>query len=144
VRLVYFPHTILQVTVQSFTLPNVEVNPRNITVDCLFCKIASGTFPANIIYQDDNVIAFDDIAPKAPEHKIIIPRKHIATLNDINSDDTVLIGQMTQAAVSLAKSLNMAEAGYRTVMNCNAGGGQTVFHIHMHLLGGRQMTWPPG
>src|SRR5579872_5831192 len=113
-------------------------------MDCLFCKIASGEVPANIIHQDSNVVAFDDIGPKAPQHKIIIPRKHIATLNDLSSGDTLLIGQMMQTAVFLAKSLDIADQGYRVVMNCNAGGGQTVFHIHMHLLGGRQMTWPPG
>lgn len=113
-------------------------------MDCLFCKIASGEVPANIIYQDDTVVAFDDIGPQAPQHKIIIPRKHIATLNDISNADTLLMGHLMQTAVSLAKSLDMAEQGYRVVMNCNSGGGQTVFHIHMHLLGGRQMVWPPG
>lgn len=113
-------------------------------MDCLFCKIADGVIPANIIHQDDKVVAFDDIGPKAPQHKIIIPRKHIATLNDLGNDDTLLVGHMMQTAVTVAKSLNMADAGYRVVMNCNSGGGQTVFHIHMHLLGGRQMTWPPG
>lgn len=113
-------------------------------MDCLFCKIASGSIPANIIYQDEQVVAFDDIGPQAPHHKIIIPRKHIATLNDISSDDNLLMGQIMQTAVTLAKSLKMADTGYRIVMNCNAHGGQTVFHIHMHLLGGRQMTWPPG
>jgi len=113
-------------------------------MECLFCKIASRVIPANIIHQDDTVVAFDDIGPKAPQHKIIIPRKHIATLNDISSEDTLLMGHMMETAVTLAKKLNMADAGYRVVMNCNSGGGQTVFHIHMHLLGGRQMTWPPG
>jgi histidine triad (HIT) family protein len=112
--------------------------------DCLFCKIASGAIPANIIHQDDQVVAFDDIGPRAPHHKIIIPRKHIATLNDLGSDDTLLIGQMMKTATTLAKDLNIAEQGYRLVMNCNPGGGQTVYHIHLHLLGGRQMTWPPG
>ncbi len=113
-------------------------------MDCLFCKIAKGEIPANIIYQDDQVVAFDDISPQAPQHKIIIPRKHIATLNDLQTDDTSLIGHMVQSAVKLAKQLGIAEQGYRLVNNCNAGAGQTVFHIHMHLLGGRQMTWPPG
>src|SRR5260221_13357335 len=107
--------------------------------DCLFCKIASGTIPANIIYQDDWVVAFDDINPQAPQHKIIIPRKHIATLNELSKDDNMLIGHMTQTAVNLAKSLNLADQGYRVVANCNKVGGQTVFHIHFHLLAGRQM-----
>ncbi len=113
-------------------------------MDCLFCKIAEGRIPAKLIYQDDAVVAFDDIHPQAPQHKIIIPRKHIATLNDLHEDDNNLVGRLVQTAVKLAKELNIADAGYRLVMNCNAGGGQTVFHIHIHLLGGRQMTWPPG
>lgn len=113
-------------------------------MDCLFCKIASGSIPATIIYQDDKVVAFDDINPQAIQHKIIIPRKHIATLNDLQDEDNTLIGDMVQTATALAKKLAIAEQGYRLVMNCNAGGGQTVFHIHLHLLGGRHMTWPPG
>ena len=112
--------------------------------DCLFCKIASGEVPAKIIHQDELVVAFDDIGPQAPHHKIIIPRKHIATLNDLTTEDTQLIGHMVQTAGSLAKTLNIADKGYRVVMNCNSGGGQTVYHIHLHLLGGRQMIWPPG
>ena len=111
---------------------------------CVFCKIVSGEIPANIIYRDDQVVAFDDLHPQAPQHKIIIPRKHIATPNDLHGEDTPLVGHMIQSAVALAKELNLAESGYRLVMNCNAGGGQTVFHIHVHLIGGRQMTWPPG
>lgn len=99
---------------------------------------------ANIIHRDDLVIALDDIYPQAPQHKLIVPLKHIATLNDLETDDTVLIGHMAQTAKLLAKKLNIDEAGYRLVMNCNAGAGQTVFHIHLHLLGGRQFKWPPG
>lgn len=114
------------------------------TTDCLFCKIASGAIPAKIAYQDDQVVAFDDINPQAPYHKVIIPRKHIATLNDANDEDQPLLGHMAKTAANLAKTLNIAESGYRVVMNCNKGAGQTVFHIHFHLLGGRQMTWPPG
>lgn len=112
--------------------------------NCLFCKIASGDIPAKIIYQDDLAVAFDDINPQAPHHKIIIPRKHIATLNDVKEEDHQLIGHMVKTAATLAKQLNIADDGYRLVTNCNAGAGQTVFHLHMHLLGGRQMTWPPG
>lgn len=113
-------------------------------MDCLFCKVVSGEIPAKMIYQDESVVAFDDINPQAPQHKLIIPRKHIATLNDLQAEDNELMGQLVQAAKTLAKQLNIAEDGYRLVMNCNPGAGQTVFHIHVHLLGGRRMTWPPG
>lgn len=113
-------------------------------MDCLFCKIASGNIPAKLVYEDDWVVAFDDINPQAPQHKIIIPRKHITTLNETLEEDKNLLGHMVQSAMKLANQLNIADDGYRLVMNCNTNGGQTVFHIHMHLLGGRQMTWPPG
>lgn len=113
-------------------------------MDCLFCKIAQGTIPADIVYQDDQVIAFTDIHPHAPHHQLIIPRKHIATINDAGEEDTQLLGHLIQTAKQLAKKYNLAEDGYRLVMNCNAGAGQTVFHIHVHLLGGRRLTWPPG
>jgi histidine triad (HIT) family protein len=113
-------------------------------MDCLFCKVANGQIPAKVIYRDDLVVAFDDINPQAPQHKLIIPQKHISTLNELQTEDNALIGHMAQTAKMLAKQLNIADDGYRVVMNCNAGAGQTVFHIHMHLLGGRQMTWPPG
>ena len=112
--------------------------------DCLFCKIAAGNIPAKLIYEDEKVIAFDDINPQAPQHKLVIPRKHIATLNEMSVEDNALLGQMTYTAANIAKTLDIAEQGYRLVMNCNRGAGQTVFHIHAHLLGGRQMTWPPG
>lgn len=113
-------------------------------MDCLFCKVVSGEIPAKVIYQDDKVVAFDDINPQAPQHKLIIPRQHIATINDLKSENNELIGYMVQTAKKLANDLGIAENGYRLVMNCNPGAGQTVFHIHIHLLGGRQMTWPPG
>jgi histidine triad (HIT) family protein len=111
---------------------------------CLFCKIIAGEIPAQLIYQDEHVIAFADINPQAPVHKLIVPRAHIATLNDLNLENNAVVGHMTQAAKQLAQELNISDEGYRTVMNCNKGAGQTVFHIHMHLLGGRQLTWPPG
>lgn len=114
------------------------------TTDCLFCKIIRKEIPANIIYEDEMVLAFDDIYPKAPQHKLIIPRKHIATLNDITPEDTQLAGHLLQTAQLLAKQLDIADAGYRVVMNCNAGAGQVVYHIHLHLLGGRSLIWPPG
>lgn len=113
-------------------------------MDCIFCKIANGEIPAKIIYQDDSIVAFDDINPQAPIHTIIIPRKHIATLNDVKNEDSELIAHMIQSANLLAKQSDIAKDGYRIVMNCNAHGGQTVFHIHLHLLGGRHMGWPPG
>lgn len=113
-------------------------------MDCLFCKIIRGDIPAKLIYRDDMVVAFDDINPQAPEHKLIVPLKHIDTLNDLHGEDNELVGHMVQTAKMLAKYLNIAEEGYRVVMNCNKGAGQTVFHIHLHLLGGRHMNWPPG
>ncbi len=113
-------------------------------MDCLFCKIVKGEVPAKISYRDDSVIGFDDINPQAPQHKLIIPQKHISTLNELKSEDNELIGHMVQTAKMMAKELNMSEEGYRLVMNCNAGAGQTVFHVHIHLLGGRRFSWPPG
>jgi len=113
-------------------------------MDCLFCKIIKGEIPAKIIYQDDKVIAFDDINPQAPQHKLIVPKKHVATVNDLEATDNELIGHMVQIAKKLANQLGVAEQGYRFVLNCNAGAGQSVFHIHAHLLGGRRFSWPPG
>lgn len=113
-------------------------------MECIFCKIAQKQIPANIIYENEDVIAFDDLHPRAPIHKLIIPRKHIATLNDVEPSDEVLTGKMLYAAQELAKKYGIAEEGYRVVMNCNAGAGQAVFHIHLHLLGGRALSWPPG
>ncbi len=113
-------------------------------MDCLFCKIISGAIPAKIIYRDDLVAVFDDINPQAPVHKLIVPLHHIATLNDLHGEDDELVGHMVQTCAMLAKELGIAEDGYRVVFNCNADAGQSVFHIHAHILGGRQMTWPPG
>lgn len=113
-------------------------------MDCLFCKIVAGEIPAKISYQDEQVVAFDDINPQAPHHKIIIPRKHIANLNELSPADENVTGHLVTVAAKLAKELNVAEDGYRVVMNCNPHGGQTVYHIHMHLIAGRQMHWPPG
>lgn len=113
-------------------------------MDCLFCRIIKGEIPAKIIYKDELVVAFNDINPQAPHHLLIVPHKHIPTLNDLHAEDNELIGHMVQTAKMLAKQFSIAEDGYRILMNCNAGAGQTVFHIHLHLLGGRQLTWPPG
>ena len=112
--------------------------------DCLFCKILSGDIPADVIYESDTAIASRDINPKAPTHVLIIPRRHISTINDIGEDDQEVVGSLYLAAKAIAAEEGFADEGYRAVMNCNAGAGQTVFHIHLHLLGGRQLTWPPG
>jgi histidine triad (HIT) family protein len=113
-------------------------------MNCLFCNIAEGKTPASIIYRDEWVVAFDDINPQAPHHKLIIPQKHIATLDDLQEEDSKLVGHMVKIASTLAKQLGLNNPGYRVVFNCNAGAGQSVFHIHAHLLGGRRFTWPPG
>lgn len=110
--------------------------------DCLFCKMVAGDIKPDVVYEDDTVLAFRDIGPQAPVHVLVIPKRHVATLNDL--DDTQLAGQLLQAAARVAKQEGLAESGYRTVFNCNSDGGQTVFHLHLHLLGGRQMAWPPG
>jgi len=112
--------------------------------NCLFCKILSGDIPADIVYESETVIAFRDINPQAPTHLLIIPRKHIATINDIVEEDEALVGSLYSAARQIAAAEGIAEDGFRAVMNCNEGAGQTVFHIHLHLLGGRPLTWPPG
>jgi histidine triad (HIT) family protein len=112
--------------------------------DCLFCRIVAGQIPATIVYQNDDVVAFRDITPQAPAHVLVVPRRHVASLNDLGPDDDALVGQMVRAAAAIAKDQGHADRGYRTVFNCNADAGQTVFHIHLHLLGGRKMTWPPG
>ena len=112
--------------------------------DCLFCKINNGDIPADILYQNDDVTVFKDLSPQAPVHFLVIPKKHIASLNDLQIDDSVLIGKMMLAAKNVAADLGIAEGGFRSTINCNSDGGQTVFHIHMHVLGGRQMNWPPG
>ena len=112
--------------------------------DCLFCKIVAGQVPATIVFQDDHLVAFKDITPRAPTHVLIVPRRHIASLNDLSAGDDALVGEMVRAAAAIATEQGLADRGYRTVFNCNADAGQTVFHIHLHLLGGRSMTWPPG
>ena len=112
--------------------------------DCLFCKIIAGDIPADRIYEDENVFAFRDINPVAPLHALIIPKKHIAMINDIEPQDAEVVGQLFLAAKEIAKQEGYSEAGYRTVMNCGEAAGQTVFHIHLHLLAGRELSWPPG
>ena len=108
--------------------------------DCLFCKITHRQIPADIVYEDELVIGFKDITPQAPVHLLIIPKNHISTINDVKPDDKNLIGHMVLCAQQLAEENGLSEPGYRLVMNCNQHGGQTVFHIHLHLLGGQQLT----
>ena len=112
--------------------------------DCLFCKIINREIPATFVYEDDHIVAFNDINPQAPTHVLVVPRRHVATLNELTPDDDQLAGEVVRRAAAIAKERGIANAGYRTVFNTNAGAGQTVFHIHLHLLGGRPMHWPPG
>jgi histidine triad (HIT) family protein len=112
--------------------------------DCLFCKIRDGEIPCDKVYESDDVIAFRDVNPQAPTHVLVVPRKHISTVNDLEESDKDVVGQMLLAAKKIAADEGIAEDGYRLVLNCNSKAGQTVFHIHMHLIGGRVMTWPPG
>ena len=111
--------------------------------NCLFCKILSGEIPAEIVYESETAIAFRDINAKAPTHVLVIPRKHISTMNDIEVHDEAIIGSLYTAAREIAAREGIAEEGYRTVMNCNESAGQSVFHIHLHVMGGRSMGWPP-
>jgi histidine triad (HIT) family protein len=112
--------------------------------DCLFCRIVAGEIPGNFVYTDDTMVAFRDINPQAPLHVLIVPRRHIATLNDLSAADDALVGSLFRCAAALAKQHGYDERGYRTVFNCNREAGQTVFHIHLHLLAGRGLGWPPG
>jgi histidine triad (HIT) family protein len=110
--------------------------------DCLFCRIVRREIPATVVFEDDHVVAFRDINPQAPTHIVVVPREHVASLND--TADAALIGRLSLAAAKIARTEGVAESGYRTVVNTNRDAGQTVFHIHLHLLGGRHLTWPPG
>ena len=112
--------------------------------DCLFCKIAAKQIKADVVLENDRLVAFKDINPQAPVHILVIPRKHQATLNEADVADRELLGDLILAAKRLASEADVAAAGYRLVFNCNRDAGQSVFHIHLHLLGGRAMTWPPG
>jgi len=112
--------------------------------DCLFCRMVAGEIQPDTVYEDEQLLAFRDINPQAPTHVLVIPKRHVATLNDLDENDCELVGQMLLTAKAIAAEEGLAERGYRTVFNCNADAGQTVFHIHLHLLGGRHMGWPPG
>ena len=113
-------------------------------MECLFCKIIEKEIPSGIVYEDNEIIAFNDINPQAPVHVIIIPKKHIEKISDIMSEDIDIIGKLIFTAKNIAKEQGISESGYRLVFNCNKDAGQAVFHIHLHLLGGRKLNWPPG
>lgn len=112
--------------------------------DCLFCKIVAKEIKADVVMSDDHVVAFRDTNPQAPTHVLIVPKKHISTINDIGAADADLVGRLFLAAGAIAKDEGLSEKGYRVTMNCMEGAGQSVFHIHLHLLGGRKFSWPPG
>jgi histidine triad (HIT) family protein len=112
--------------------------------DCIFCKIVAGGIPAAKIFEDDRAVVFRDINPQAPTHALVIPREHVASLNEAGGADEALLGHLLLVAARVARDEGLADAGYRTVINTGAEAGQSVFHIHVHLLGGRRLTWPPG
>ncbi len=112
--------------------------------DCVFCRIVAGQAPARIVYQDERLVAIDDVNPQAPMHVLVIPRRHVPTLNDLAPSDDELVGEMIRRAAAIARERGVADHGYRTVFNCNRGAGQSVWHIHLHVLGGRRLSWPPG
>jgi histidine triad (HIT) family protein len=112
--------------------------------DCLFCRIVRHEIPSSIVYEDDRVLAFNDINAQAPTHVLVVPKRHIASLNDLGPDDDGIVGEVVRRAAAIAKERGISAGGYRTVFNTNRDAGQTVFHLHLHLLGGRAMAWPPG
>ena len=112
--------------------------------ECLFCRIIAHDIPASVVYEDERVIAFEDINPQAPTHILVLPKQHVATLNDLRPGDDGLVGEVVRRAAAIAKERGISAGGYRTIFNTNREAGQTVFHIHLHLIGGRTMHWPPG
>jgi len=129
--------------------PLEPVNPLNPArynepMSCLFCRIIAGEIPATKVFEDDRLVAFNDINPQAPMHVLVVPRLHVATLNDLESQHDGLVGAMVRTASTIAAERGYRESGFRTVFNCNADAGQAVFHLHLHVLGGRKMAWPPG
>lgn len=113
-------------------------------MSCLFCRVIAGEIPSSKVYEDDEVYAFNDINPQAPLHVLVVPKRHIATTNDLTPGDDGIVGTLVRRAAAIAGEKGYAERGYRTVLNCNSDAGQTVFHIHLHLLAGRRLGWPPG
>ncbi len=112
--------------------------------ECIFCKIVARTIPAALVYEDEMVVAFDDVNPQAPTHTLVIPRKHVASIAELQDSDGELLGRLMLAGNKIAKLKGIADAGYRIVINTGAHGGQSVFHLHLHVLGGRHLAWPPG
>jgi|SRR6516162_8913565 histidine triad (HIT) family protein len=112
--------------------------------DCLFCKIINREIPASIVYEDDRVLAFNDINPQGPTHVLVVPKRHIASLNELSPEHDAIVGEVVRRAAAIARERGIADGGFRTVFNTNREAGQTVFHIHLHLIGGRPMHWPPG
>jgi len=120
-------------------------SPKNtMSDDCIFCKIIKGQIPSDSLYQDEEVMVFKDLSPQAPTHLLIIPTKHLSTLNDADPEDQALLGKLMLTGKQMAEQLGLVEGGYRLVLNVGEGAGQAVFHIHLHLLAGREFTWPPG
>ena len=113
-------------------------------MSCLFCRIVAGEIPAKVAYQDDQVLAFHDINPQAPTHLLVIPKRHITSLADLRAEDDALVGSLVRRARELARELGFAEKGYRVLFNAGEDAGYSVYHIHLHLLGGRRLGWPPG
>ena len=112
--------------------------------DCLFCKIIARQIPASIVYEDDHILAFNDINPEGPTHVLLVPKRHIATLNDLAAGDDQIVGELVRRSAAIAKERGIDAGGFRTVFNTNSDAGQSVFHIHLHLIGGRSLAWPPG
>jgi histidine triad (HIT) family protein len=112
--------------------------------ECIFCKIVERTIPAVLVYEDDMVVAFDDVNPQAPTHTLVIPRKHVGSITELQDSDVELLGRVMLAGNKIARLKGIADAGYRFVVNTGPHGGQSVFHLHLHVLGGRHMAWPPG
>lgn len=112
--------------------------------DCIFCRLAAGEIPSDPVYEDEEVLAFRDLNPQAPTHILVIPKKHIATLLDVSAEELGLLGRLHDAAIQIARQEGLDKDGFRLVTNCLEGAGQSVFHLHVHLLGGRPLSWPPG
>jgi histidine triad (HIT) family protein len=124
--------------------PTTNDERRTTMNDCLFCKIIAREVPGSIVYEDERVLAFNDINPQAPTHVLIVPKRHVASLGDLTAEDDQMVGELVRRAAAIAKERGIAAGGFRTVFNTNRDAGQTVFHIHLHLIGGRRLHWPPG